>query len=527
MFEITGPAAFNGGVKKTVKYSEFTSGSYTLTNVPAGEYTVKETSNGATTTYPIKSTTVNNNNATSDTLSTITATGNKVTFEFVNEYEDNSTADQGTIVITKTIEGPVTDNDRDNLVFEVYKAGTTTNPVWTGTLGNTAYFDCDSSTGVYTSKPISVDTGDYYVVEKLTTPEGTVTVTYTISDGTNTSNGTVTADYANKKVTTESFSVAKDETQKLSFKNVYATGTLVIKKSIGGLTDTSVIDPASIEFTITGPAAFNNGVGSDTVTCAAFTNGEYRLTGVPAGEYMVEETSNGATTTYSIKSTTVNNNNATSDTLNTITEANNEVTFEFVNVYEKNNQQTSYGEFSLTKTIVLPAGVSATVLDPITFTVTPGLDGSSSSTLTLNSTQLESGWSETSTNVYTYKNTNVPTGDYTVVETGYGETSAYVLDTQNSDVADKTTSVSTTAGSVAFKNVYSDNQQSTNGSLVISKKIILPANTQYSDIGTIEFTIYEDDQTTVVATITLNPADPSADGWTLDPNSTDTFIYTY
>ena len=212
--------------------------------------------------------------------------------------------------------------------------------------------------------------------------------------------------------------------------------------------------------------------------------------------------------------------------MSTITATNNTVTFEFVNVYEENNQQTTYGEFALTKTIVLPTGVSATVLDPITFTVTPGLDGSSSSTLTLNPSQLEAGWSETSANVYTYTNANVPTGAYTVVETGYGETSAYVLEAQDSDVADKTTNVSTSAaGTVAFKNAYKDNQQSTNGSLVISKQIVLPPNTQNSDIGTIEFTIY-DSTMTKIATVSLNPADPSANSWTLD-TSTNTFTYTY
>ena len=247
---------------------------------------------------------------------------------------------------------------------------------------------------------------------------------------------------------------------------------------------------------------------------------------MPAGEYTVEETKDGHTNTYSIKTTTVNNNDATSATLSTITEANNTVTFEFVNVYEENNQQTSYGEFSLTKTIVLPSNVSASVLDPITFTVTPGLDGSASSTLTLNPGQLEAGWSETSTNVYTYTNARVPTGDYTVVESGYGETSAYVLEAQNSDVADKTTNVSTSAaGIVAFKNAYKDNQQSTNGTLVISKQILLPTNTQNSDIGTIDFTIY-DSGMSVIATVTLDPADPTSNGWTVDTN-TNTFEYSY
>ena len=45
-------------------------------------------------------------------------------------------------------------------------------------------------------------------------------------------------------------------------------------------------------------------------------------------------------------------------------------------------------------------------------------------------------------------------------------------------------------------------------------------------IGTITFTIYESDQTTVVDTITLNPSTALADGWTLD-TSTNTFEYTY
>lgn len=75
-------------------------------------------------------------------------------------------------------------------------------------------------------------------------------------------------------------------------------GTIEITKEITGLTDSSVVDPESIVFTITGPADFNNGTGTDTITYKDFTNDTFTYNNVPEGEYTVVETINGTSTSY-------------------------------------------------------------------------------------------------------------------------------------------------------------------------------------------------------------------------------------
>ncbi|MCR4558292.1 MAG: DUF5979 domain-containing protein [Saccharofermentans sp.] len=140
--------------------------------------------------------------------------------------------DSGSIVITKTIEGPVTDKDINGLTFEVYKDGAE-KAVWTGALGDitgtSRKFSVDDI-GKYTSEQIWVEEGNYYVVEKLTTDAGTVKVSYKIKYD----NGTLTEDYEKKTVTTEAVSVKKNSELKLDFTNTYTGGSLVINKALEG-----------------------------------------------------------------------------------------------------------------------------------------------------------------------------------------------------------------------------------------------------------------------------------------------------
>ncbi|MBR3056705.1 MAG: hypothetical protein IKG93_01945, partial [Clostridiales bacterium] len=72
----------------------------------------------------------------------------------LNVIDDVSTTQTGYIKITKTINGDITDEDRNGLTFVVTdETGTV---VWTGELGDTADFDVDTN-GKYTSKDIEVD----------------------------------------------------------------------------------------------------------------------------------------------------------------------------------------------------------------------------------------------------------------------------------------------------------------------------------------------------------------------------------
>ena len=384
---------------------------YTINNVPLGTYSVTESNSDTSTTYTVVTTSGTSADPTDTTnvvsnLS-ISSDGDSDDAYFTNAYT-TTTSTKGTIVITKTIEGPVTTTDRDNLIFEVYEAGTTTNPVWTGKLGENTAFDCDSATGKYTSKPIEVDASDYYVVEKLTTSEGTVTVTYKLNNTT----GTPVADYANKTVKTEVFNVVGGTTAQLEFKNTYATGTLVINKRIDGLTDTSVITASAIKFKITGPAAFNSGTGEAIVDCSQFTNGSYTLTGVPAGVYKVEETANGSTTTYTLISTTVNGNTETSATLDTIDATNNTVEFDFVNTYQDNSAPDK-GTIVITKTIEGP--VTPTDRDNLTFEVYEA--GTTTNPVWTGKLGEDTAFDcDAATGKYTSKPIEVVAGDYYVVE---------------------------------------------------------------------------------------------------------------
>ena len=119
---------------------------------------------------------------------------------------------------------------------------------------------------------------------------------------------------------------------------------------------------------------------------------------------------------------------------------------------------------------------------------------------------------------------NYDVSKYETVSVGYvlSDNSSDTVQNPSGDIRTPDFTVGASSTFVAaFTNTYKEI-----GSLVISKTIKLPDNAQNSDIGTITFTIYESDKTTVVDTITLNPSTALADGWTVD-TSTNTFEYTY
>ena len=133
----TSGTGFNGDQPLTVYYSQFTNGTYLISGVPDGEYTVEETTFGGTSTYPYVATTTNGTQgATSATVDFANITDNKAEFTFVNEYQDNSAGPQtpGSLVIYKTVDGNIPSGaDSATYYFDVkgpsYPNGTTVSVV--------------------------------------------------------------------------------------------------------------------------------------------------------------------------------------------------------------------------------------------------------------------------------------------------------------------------------------------------------------------------------------------------------------
>ena len=114
--------------------------------------------------------------------------------------------------ITKTIEGPITDNDKENLTFTVKDSDG--KEVWSGRLGDEEKFT-EGRDGGYESVLIEdLDLSKTYTVtETLYDVTGlTEEVTYTIGGG-----------EENKGATAEGITVSSDEAVVVAFKDVYET----------------------------------------------------------------------------------------------------------------------------------------------------------------------------------------------------------------------------------------------------------------------------------------------------------------
>ena len=155
------------------------------------------------------------------------------TAAFTNTYT-TTTTNNGEIVLTKTIEGPVTEEDLslgiNGIQFDVYE-GDSTISCWTHLLGETGYFtkgtDADGNT-TYTAHITGLDTSKTYkVVESKQLVDGyNVVVTYSI-DGVSSGSG-VTATGINPVTTGTA----------VDFKDVYTRlkGTLTVDKELSGVT---------------------------------------------------------------------------------------------------------------------------------------------------------------------------------------------------------------------------------------------------------------------------------------------------
>ena len=431
------------------------------------------------------------------------AASNTINDPYVVSFRNDYKLYSGKIVLTKTIEGPVTDKDIEGLTFEVYKEGSTT-PVWTGSLADTTgsapKFIVDAN-GVYTSEEIGVDIGNYYVVEKLTTEAGSVEVTYKI----NNTDGNPVADYNNKEVKTAVFGVGRDETAKLDFKNTYKGGSIQLYKEVEGEILTGV---NGFPVVIKGNDdkyydEFGTAYDAEKLVYVSITDG-VKITNLPAQDYLVYEKDPGS---YAALGYKLNINSAQSFYVTVEAGQTTEKTFK--NIYD---EVPIVGSLSITKE---QATGSAAIGANETFDIEVEFDGdisgtSSSTGGTINFT--DRTWKISLKVGETATLSDIPAGvNYTIKETvpdGY------------KDVADKSGAIPAAGGEVS-EVIENYKNTPTTGSLVISKTI---SGAALEDFEKLTFTVVNTaDSKDKIKVPDLTTAAVKAGDWKDEGNG----VYTY
>ena len=227
--------------------------------------------------------------ANKSTKITVAKTGNAAT-EFNNVYT-STTPSTGSIKLTKTIEGPITDTDKAGLTFTITDADG--NPV-TDVNGNDVgpYVLGTDFTPTATGYEKTIDNleqGSYKVTETLYDKDESLiaSVSYKIGDATTYTDGD------NATVTVEN-----GETTNLAFKDTYEkkVGSLVITKSMTG---DGYDEDKTFEITVTFGEAIKYSVGtgspistaSSTYVANLKAGASVTLNNIPVGtSYTVEET---------------------------------------------------------------------------------------------------------------------------------------------------------------------------------------------------------------------------------------------
>ena len=312
-FSITGPH----GYEQTVYYVQFVDGSYTIKNLPVGEYHVTETNAGELIMgYTLLA-------STTEGTGEVTK-GEQATVALENNYEQ----DLGTLIISKTFNGVPEDADVDSLSFTVTNSdGETVATVTYGEFTDGQYKLTDLPVGIYT------------VTE--TNAEGLI-ANYTL---------------AATSVTTGTGEVEKGLEVTVALTNNYEPnfGELVIEKIFSGVPEGADVD--SLSFTVTN----SEGETVATVTYGEFTDGQYKLTDLPEGTYTITETNaDGLIAKYNLAASSITTGTGLVVGLET-------VTVRLLNVYEP-----QLGSLKLVKNF---AGTpDDAILDGLNFHIT-GPDG--------------------------------------------------------------------------------------------------------------------------------------------------------
>ena len=307
-FEVTGPFDF----KETFTYNDIRSnGIKTFTNIPVGEYTVKETA-GTITDYT-HSVTVS---GVSDGGKVTVPVGETAQVDFTNTY----TRQVGSLKIRKILTGEVpetlTAEQKQAMRFSVRDSSN--KEVYAVTFDE---FDA----GEYTFP--NVPTGKYTVVETI---GNQLTNSYTI-----------TIDKNNQSVT-----VANGNTATITITNTFTkTGTLTLRKTFDGAQIPDA-KKATVQFRYWRIDESGNKIGDETtVSYADFTNGVYTVQNLTPGRYTVVELDD--TTGYQ-RTTTVSVNDAEPTTA---TSANTDVVFDTTSTVAFKNTYTEIASLKITKAI--------------------------------------------------------------------------------------------------------------------------------------------------------------------------------
>ena len=431
-----------------------------------GEYTVTETANGITTTstYELVSTTVNNKDATTDTIDTSAQSDHKATFVFENTYRAKATpvVEYGTIIVSKKV------NDNGLKVPDEYEFTVACSDGYvqnesSGSIATTEYkFTIKDNQKIEIKVPIGYT---YTITESdCSSSEYNWSVSYSDSQS-------VTPTDPDKPV---SVKITNTFTAKSS-----TPGTLTVYKAVTGDAASSLSD-LEYKFTVMcGDDYVQDIYGKTGPEYYAFTikdGGKVEIGGLDADDktYVVKEvdvdpsvlpagyTWNGAT--YSPESITLDSKNAIDSGVVTIT-----------NNYTYTSPAPTTGSITFTKTFGGDVTEAEASGDNLYFTITNSsglyldLNGNlSSSEVRITLADMD----HPSSDVWSKTIDNVPLGTYTVNEHNEeiypaGSSTPYTFDASSVKTASTTidnSSTSSLSGRLDLTNVYKKDNSSSSSS---------------------------------------------------------------
>ncbi|SER12532.1 pilin isopeptide linkage domain-containing protein, partial [Lachnospiraceae bacterium NE2001] len=531
-FTIKGTSATNYSKELTVSTTgedawSLENGSYvyTLKNLAPDTYTIIETADGTEgKLYTCSST------ATSTGDDVVVTVGQTAEYNVTNTY----TPTAGSIKLTKTIEGLVTDEDLAGLVFNVFEGNDTTGtPVWSHKLSDSVFAftpaSSGSKNGTYVATITELDsTKKYTVVETLTTYAGyDVTASYKIGGGASFTDGTTAKD----------IELTAGTATDVAYKDVFTekAGTLTIDKTVSGLASGTTA-PNEFKFTVQADDANGKYLQADgtlgddahefTVTDA--TNCIISIKGSAFGHtFTINELSKNTNIDgYKLDETTYSANNGSVKFVNN----NDTATVDITNKYSKINTN---GYIQLTKTI--SGLITQEDIDGLVFSVYEGstTTGTPIWTAPLSDTTEFKYTADASGNkngTYVAKIEVDSSKKYTVVETlrtyaGYDVVVSHSIDgrTYTSDADNKVSDVAVVTDGTT--DVFYKDDFTKTGGFTVTKNLIGSTNTEKKFDITVQFEDFPNNKPTGKYTIGTTEKNITSDTVTISlaKNETATF----